>query len=130
MNVQRHLKVPTGDILVVQGQKGSLELLSLGDYGKDANLKCAALGLDRDIEKVEHQALLPLEEKWVITVSTQYGCSMGCTFCDVPLVGPGKNATEKDLIKKDCVNPHPYHTANECATAEMMEAWESQEAQK
>jgi 23S rRNA (adenine2503-C2)-methyltransferase len=40
---------------------------------------------------------MPLEEKWVITLSTQYGCSMGCTFCDVPKVGPGINATLKDL---------------------------------
>lgn len=98
MKIQRHLKVPTGDILVVEGQNGLLELLSLGDYGKDINIKCDALGLTKDIEKVSHSKMLPLEDKWVITVSTQYGCSMGCNFCDVPKVGPGKNATTKDLI--------------------------------
>ncbi|GAG71955.1 unnamed protein product, partial [marine sediment metagenome] len=40
----------------------------------------------------------PLSEKWVITISTQYGCSMDCNFCDVPKVGPGINATFGDLI--------------------------------
>lgn len=72
-------------------------MLSLGDYGKDVNLKSDALGLTREIERVQHTAMLPLQEKWVITISTQYGCSMGCTFCDVPKVGPGRNATFRDL---------------------------------
>lgn len=100
MQILRNLQVPTGNILVVSGDHGDLEMLSLGDYGKDVNLKCDALGLTRDIEKVEHTKMLPLEQKWVITISTQYGCGMGCPYCDVPLVGPGKNATFKDLIKQ------------------------------
>lgn len=98
MKILQRVPVPTGDILVVQGELGKLEMLSIGDYGKDVNLKCDAMGLTRDIEKVVHTKMLPLEEKWVITISTQYGCSMACNFCDVPKVGPGKNATEKDLI--------------------------------
>lgn len=100
MEIIKHIEVPTGNILVVKGKKGNLEMLSLGDYGKNVNLKCDAMGLTRDIEKVKHTDLLPLTEKWVVTISTQYGCSMGCKFCDVPKVGPGKNATYKDLIKQ------------------------------
>lgn len=100
MKILQNLEVPTGSILVVSGDHGKLEMLSLGDYGKDVNLKCNAMGLSRDISKVEHTSLLPLSEKWVITISTQYGCSMGCKFCDVPKVGPGKNATYNDLIKQ------------------------------
>lgn len=100
MKINQRLSVPTGDILVVDGCLGKLEMLSLGDYGKDVNVKCRAMGLNRDIPKVAHTSMLPLEEKWVITISTQYGCSMGCRFCDVPRVGPGKNATFKDLVKQ------------------------------
>ena len=100
MKVLRHLKVPTGDILVVEGRKGKLEMLSLGDYGKDVNLKADCLGLTRELKQVTHTELFPLTEKWVITISTQYGCSMGCKFCDVPKVGKGINATEDDLIKQ------------------------------
>jgi 23S rRNA (adenine2503-C2)-methyltransferase len=98
MDLQRRLTVPTGDILVVKGEHGPLECLSLGDYGKDVNLKASFMGLDRDLGRVEHTALLPLEKKWVCTISTQYGCSMRCPYCDVPKVGPGKNATFRDLI--------------------------------
>jgi 23S rRNA (adenine2503-C2)-methyltransferase len=104
MKIIKNIKVPTGNILVVQGEKGLLECLSLGDYGKDVNIKCDALGLTRDIEKVEHTKLMPLEEKWVITISTQYTCYSMCGFCDVPKVKPNNpkdiNATEQDLIRQ------------------------------
>ena len=100
MKIIRRLQVPTGDIMVVQGSKGKLEIISVGDYGKDVNLKCDAMGLERNPEQVKHTKMLSLEEKWVITISTQYGCSMNCVFCDVPLVGSGINATENDLIKQ------------------------------
>lgn len=86
--IRERYTVPTGDILVVDGEYGPLECLSLGDYGKGVNL----------VERpVVHTDLLPLEQKWVITISSQYGCSMGCHFCDVPKVGPGRNATLADL---------------------------------
>lgn len=97
VKILKNIKVPTGNILVIEGEKGKLECLSLGDYGKDVNLKADFMGLNREIHKVEHTELLPLTEKWVITISTQYGCSMGCKFCDVPKVGKGINATYNDL---------------------------------
>lgn len=100
MKILKNLEVPTGNILIVEAEKGKLEMLSLGDYGKDINLKCDSMGLTRDIARVEHTKLLPLEEKWVITISTQYGCSMSCSFCDVPKVGIGRNATFNDLIRQ------------------------------
>ena len=97
MKILKNIKVPTGNIMIVSGDKGKLECLSIGDYGKEANLKAVFMGLTREIEHVKHQELLPLTEKWVITISSQYGCSMGCKFCDVPKVGPGVNATYSDL---------------------------------
>ena len=97
VKILKNIKVPTGNILVIEGDKGKLECLSLGDYGKDVNLKADFMGLNREIHKVKHTELLPLTEKWVITISTQYGCSMGCKFCDVPKVGKGINATYNDL---------------------------------
>lgn len=90
MKIERHLRVATGDILVVRGASGPLEMLSLGDYGQDVNLnqhKAVPDGLP----------LMPLTEKWVVTISTQYGCPVGCSFCDVPKVGKGPNATFNDL---------------------------------
>ena len=97
MKILKNIKVPTGNIMIVSGDKGKLECLSIGAYGKETTLKADFMGLTREIDHVEHQEMLPLTEKWVITISTQYGCSMGCKFCDVPKVGKGINATYDDL---------------------------------
>ena len=75
MKILRRIIVPTGDILVVQGSRNKpIEMLSLGDYGKDINL-------NQDKPVKDGTPLMPLTEKWVLTISTQYGCSMGCNFC-------------------------------------------------
>ena len=89
--------VPTGKIIIIDGQRGKLELVSIGDYGKEVNIKCNAMGLSRIPKQVQHTKLLPFSKKWVVTISTQYGCSMDCKFCDVPKVGSGRNATMIDL---------------------------------
>jgi 23S rRNA (adenine2503-C2)-methyltransferase len=109
MKILRNIKVPTGNILIVEGDKGKLECLSIGDYGKEVNLKADFMGLSRIINKVEHTKILPLTEKWVITISTQYGCSMNCKFCDVPKVGKGINTTYDDLKNQiiESLNLHP-----------------------
>lgn len=97
MNILRNIEVPTGNIMIVEGEKGKLEVLSLGDYGRTNNVKAQFLGLNRDIDGVENGICMPLEEKWVVTLSTQYGCNSACKFCDVPKVGKGINATYDDM---------------------------------
>jgi 23S rRNA (adenine2503-C2)-methyltransferase len=100
MKIIRNIQVPTGNICIAEGEKGKLEFLSLGDYGKEKNVKANFLGLSEDINGVPGGEIMPLEEKWVITISSQYGCSMGCKFCDVPKVGPGLNATSDDMLNQ------------------------------
>lgn len=102
-------KVPTGSISIMQGDKGLLEFVSLADYGKERNVKADFLGLDRDINGVENGNILPLEEKWVITLSTQYGCMQNCKFCDVPKIKFKGNATYNDLKNQLllAINQHP-----------------------
>lgn len=97
MKIHKTIKVPTGEIYVAQGELGMLEFLTVGDYGKNANIKADFLGITRELNGVPNGEPMPLSEKWVITLSTQYGCSMDCKFCDVPKVGKGRNATYADL---------------------------------
>lgn len=97
MEIVKNIKVPTGNIMIVKGDKGNLECLSIGDYGRNENVKAQFLGLSKDINGVSNGDCMPLEEKWVVTISTQYGCSSGCKFCDVPKVGKGINATYDDI---------------------------------
>ena len=98
--VIRNIQVPTGNICVMQGEKGLIEFLSIGDYGKNSNIKADFLGITRELNGVPNGEIMPLTEKWVITISTQYGCSMGCKFCDVPRVGKGVNATYHDMLNQ------------------------------
>ena len=42
-------KVPTGHICIRDGEKGKLEFLSIGDYGKEKNLKADFMGLTKEI---------------------------------------------------------------------------------
>ena len=97
MEIKKKIVVPTGEIYTAMGEKGMLEFLTVGDYGKNANIKADFLGITRDLNGVPNGEPMPLTEKWVITISTQYGCSMDCKFCDVPKVGIGRNATFNDL---------------------------------
>ena len=107
--IERNIKVPTGNICILRGEKGLLEFLSIGDYGKDSNIKADFLGITREINGVPNGEIMPLSEKWVVTISTQYGCSMNCKFCDVPKVGPGINATLTDLTNQviEAIKLHP-----------------------
>jgi 23S rRNA (adenine2503-C2)-methyltransferase len=89
--------IPTGYLFVDDYSRGQLETLSIGDYGKRYNVKADFLGYDKNIEGVPNTYCMPLSEKWVITVSTQYGCPMRCNFCDVPNIKFAGNATEDDL---------------------------------
>jgi 23S rRNA (adenine2503-C2)-methyltransferase len=89
--------LPTGYLFVDQYEKGNLETLSIGDYGKDRNIKARFLGYYNDIKGVDNVPCKPLSEKWVITLSTQYGCTMSCKFCDVSKIKFKGNVSFDDL---------------------------------
>ena len=91
------INLPTGKLFVEQYSKGELETLSIADYGKSKNVKADFLGYTRELNGVPNGDIIPLQEKWVITLSTQYGCAVGCRFCDVPNVEFKGNATQDDL---------------------------------
>lgn len=115
MKIIKKIIVPTGEIYVAQGDRGMLEFLTVGDYGKDANIKADFLGITRELNGVPNGKVMPLTEKWVLTVSTQYGCSMNCKFCDVPKVGAGRNASFIDLEDQilAAIQQHPEITHTE-----------------
>lgn len=84
----------TGKIYVDRERK--LEFLTVGDYGKENNIKASFLGLEKEIHGVQHHDV-DLSEKWVATISTQKGCPMKCQFCDCPKYGFHGNASFDDL---------------------------------
>jgi 23S rRNA (adenine2503-C2)-methyltransferase len=109
----KNIEVPTGNICIMEGDRGKIEFLSIGDYGKNANIKADFLGITRELNGVPNGEIMPLTKKWVVTISTQYGCSMNCKFCDVPKVGRGLNATLNDLTYQltEALKLHPEITS-------------------
>lgn len=84
----------TGKIYVDRGRK--LEFLTVGDYGKENNIKADFLGLHKEIHGVRHHDV-DLTQKWVATISTQKGCPMKCQFCDCPKFGFHGNVSCEEL---------------------------------
>lgn len=95
--INKKIKIPTGYLFTSVGSKGELETLSIGDYGKKYNVKADFLGFREEINGVPDTYCMPLSEKWVITVSTQFGCFLKCKFCDVPKIETKGNCTFDDL---------------------------------
>lgn len=95
--LSQRIPIPTGYLFVGDYSKGQLETLSIGDYGKARNVKADFLGYNKEIQGVPNGDCMPLTEKWVVTLSTQYGCPMKCTFCDVPNIPFKGNVTFEDL---------------------------------
>lgn len=90
----RTIKTHTGKIYV--DAERQLEFLTVGDYGKENNIKAEFLGLYREINGVKNTEV-DLRNKWVATISTQKGCPMRCKVCDVPKYGFYGNASIDDL---------------------------------
>ena len=88
------VKTHTGKIYVDKDKK--IEFLTVGDYGKENNIKAAFLGLNKEINGVAHKEV-DLSDKWVATISTQKGCPMKCQFCDCPKFGYFGNASREEL---------------------------------
>ena len=84
----------TGKIFIDREKR--LEFLTVGDYGKENNIKANFLGLTKEIHGVANTEV-DLSKKWVATISTQKGCPMKCQFCDCPKYGFYGNANREDL---------------------------------
>lgn len=88
------IKTHTGKIYV--DREKQLEFLTVGDYGKENNIKADFLGLHKEINGVANTEV-DLTKKWVATISTQKGCPMKCRFCDCPKYGFYGNVSLDEL---------------------------------
>lgn len=88
------VKTHTGKIYVDRDR--NLEFLTVGDYGKENNIKADFLGLHKEINGVKNTKV-DLTKKWVATISTQKGCPMKCKFCDCPKFGFLGNVSREEL---------------------------------
>lgn len=93
----REFKTRTGAIYCDTEKR--MEYLYVGDYGQANNIKADFLGFTKEINSVPHNDV-DLEDKMVVTISTQKGCPMRCRFCDCPQVGYGGNLSSDELAEE------------------------------
>jgi 23S rRNA (adenine2503-C2)-methyltransferase len=95
------------EILRVEGDPAVAEVAVMRYYGDDR--KC--------VECVDGLAPpLPREQKWIINLSTQFGCPVGCPFCDAAFAYHGNLAAEDLLAQvRWGIERHPARLAAECA---------------
>lgn len=91
---ERVINTHTGKIYV--NDEKEIEFLTVGDYGKENNIKADFLGLHKEIHGVVNSKV-DLSKKWVAAISTQKGCPMNCKFCDVPKFGYHGNVSMENL---------------------------------
>lgn len=91
------IKTHTGKVYVDRDKR--LEFLTVGDYGKENNIKADFLGLHKEINGVANTPV-DLSKKWVATISTQKGCPMKCQFCDCPKYGFYGNASLSEMCEE------------------------------
>lgn len=94
------IKIPTGYLFIQDYKNYQLETLSIGDYGKAKNVKADFLGLSKPLNGVSNGICEPIQSKWVITVSTQRGCSQSCVFCSCPNIPFRGNCSFDDLFSQ------------------------------
>lgn len=100
--------IESAAIIVMEGDKGRLEVVS----GRDT------------LKGEKSERLLPFKEKWNLSISSQYGCGIGCEHCDAALVGRGDNATLCDLVSQTitalCTQSKVESTNNLCLSFDRM----------
>lgn len=79
-----------------------MKIISSAGREDIAMVYLAELGAGRLVEFVESvQPPLPLEQKWVLIVSTLYGCPVGCRFCDAGGEYKGRLSQEEIFAQID-----------------------------
>jgi len=74
-----------------------------------ATVYIADMGKGRLIEFVESQTpQIPRTEKWVLSISTLYGCPVGCRFCDAGSHYQGKLSREEIISQIDYLITNRY----------------------
>ncbi|MCP5104430.1 MAG: radical SAM protein, partial [bacterium] len=87
----------------------------IGEAGRDdiAMVYLAELGPDRYVEFVHSlQPPFTRAEKWVLIISTLFGCPVGCSICDAGGWYKGKMSTEEIFAQMDFLVAQYYPDRN------------------
>jgi 23S rRNA (adenine2503-C2)-methyltransferase len=110
--------LPSGRIFVVELPEGNLiectEMRDVSMHGKSHREVREASD-----PRVVWKHLVPYEDKWLLTVSTQIGCPHQCQFCDVPKVNFVRNLSENEILSQVRLLLHATPYVERCNKAKI-----------
>lgn len=96
MNLKHALYLPSGRIFLLETQSGYLiECTEMRDVAIDGKLHAEVR--EATDPRIIWKHLVPYDKKWLLTVSTQRGCTFNCKFCDVAKLPFEGNLTQNEI---------------------------------
>jgi 23S rRNA (adenine2503-C2)-methyltransferase len=89
------LYLPSGRIFISEVDGYVIESTEMRDVAVDGKLHAAVRETQNPQEIWKH--LVPYEQKWLLTVSTQKGCVHNCQFCDVAKLPFEGNLSQREI---------------------------------
>ena len=77
---------PSGSVYVMYNRENDFYIETTSMQDVDTRNKSQEVIMSDDPEMIK-RCLVPKEEKWLIAISTQFGCPQKCQFCLVPTLG-------------------------------------------
>ena len=87
---------PSGSVYVLYNQTNDFYIETTSMQDVDTRNKSQEVITTDDPELIK-QCLVPKEEKWLIAISTQFGCPQKCRFCLVPTLGFQGNLSRNQM---------------------------------
>jgi 23S rRNA (adenine2503-C2)-methyltransferase len=94
MDISNVLYLPSGRIFLIKTDDGyTIESTEM----RDVNTRCSIEVRNTLDPHIIWKNLVPYEKKWLLTVSTQKGCSHDCKFCDVASMPFKGNLSQEEI---------------------------------
>ncbi len=114
MKIENVLYLPSGRIFLQRTDDGYLiESTEMRDVAIDGKLHKEVR--EATDPRVIWKHLVPYEKKWLLTVSTQKGCTFNCSFCDVADLPFEGGLTKEEILQqiRNLIECTPYVESSE-----------------
>lgn len=105
---------PSGSVYVSYNKEKDFYIETTSMQDVDTHNKSQSIIMTSDPELIK-QNLVPMEDKWLIAISTQFGCPQKCKFCLVPTLGFHGNLSKNQMWEQleMVFSKHPEVTHSE-----------------
>lgn len=92
----KEYQYPSGSVYVSYDKEKDFYIETTSMQDVDTRNKSQDIIMSGDPELIK-QNLVPMDKKWLIAISTQYGCPQKCKFCLVPTLGFHGNLSREQM---------------------------------